>query len=168
MPAVLLVIVVYLVAVIQTSLVDVLRIGQVAPDLLALTAVVWVLLARGRSAFLVAGAIALVGDLIAPGHLGVGAGWMLAVGYGLWRLQAVVKLTNLGTQLLVIWAAVTVWAVGVGLSGWLLGDVSLSLPTVTARAAGVGLYTAAVALPVLMVVGWLREPWIARARKMEY
>lgn len=168
MGAVLLVVVVYLAAVVQTSLVDMLRIGHVTPDLLALTAVVWVLLAPGRSGFLVAGAIVLVGDLIAPGHLGTGAAAMLVVGYGLWRLQARAKLANLGAQLLAVWAAVTVWAIAVGCSGWLLGDVSLSLSTVAARAAGVGLYTAGVALPVLMVVGWIREPWIARARKMEY
>ena len=57
-------------------------------DLLALLAVVWLLTASGTRAFLVAGAIALVGDLIAPGRLGLGFGWMLLVGYGVTQVRA--------------------------------------------------------------------------------
>jgi cell shape-determining protein MreD len=162
--------IVYIAAVAETSLVDVMRVGSVTPDLLALVAVVWVLTAAGPRAFLVAGAIALMGDLIAPGRPGVGMAWMLLVGYGITRLRARFQGATDGRgfvwQVPCVWAAVTVWAAAVGLTGRLLGDVSLPWPTLLARAAGVGVYTAGVSLPVLMVVGWFREPKLARQKKL--
>jgi hypothetical protein len=176
MRPVLLFLTVYLVAVAETSLVDVMRVGNVTPDLLALVAVVWLLTVAGPRAFLIAGAIALVGDLIAPGRLGVGTAWMLLVGYGITCLRARLQGATdgrgfTGAQLLwqvpMVAAAVTVWAAAVGLSGRLLGDIWLPLSTILTRAAGVGIYTAGAALPVLMVVGWVREPKPARRRTLE-
>jgi len=174
MRVVLLFLTVYLAAVAETVLVDVIRVGEVTPDLLALVAVVWLLTAGGPRAFLVAGAVALVGDLIAPGRLGVGTAWMLLVGYGVVRLRLCFRAaTNgrgfTGAQLLwqvpMVAAAVTVWAAAVGLTARLLGDASLPWSTILTRSAGVGIYTAGVALPVLMVIGWIREPLLARRRK---
>ena len=162
--------VVYVAAVAETSLVDVMRIGHVTPDLLALVAVVWLLTAAGPRAFLVAGVVALVGDLIAPGRLGVGMAWMLLVGYGVTRLRGRFRGATDGRGFIwevpCVWVAVTVWAAAVGLTGRLSGDVSLPFSTILARAAGVGIYTAGVGLPVLMVVGWIREPRLARRRKL--
>jgi hypothetical protein len=175
MRCVILTLTVYVAAVAETSAVDLLRVGNVTPDLLTLAAVVWLLTAVGPRAFLVAGAVALVGDLIAPGRLGVGMGWMMLVGYGVTRLRARFQgatdgrgfmWQQLAWQVPCVWAAVTVWAAAVGLTGRLLGDVSLPWSTILARAAGVGTYTAGVALPVLMVVGWIREPYLARQRKL--
>ncbi len=158
--------IVYFAAVVETSLVDVMRIGQVAPDLLALTAMVWLLAATGPRAFLAAGAIALAGDLIAPGRLGVGMGWMLLLGYGLTRLRARVKLDHLLVQVPAVLVTVTLWAVAVGLTGRLLGDVSVPWSMLLSHAAGVGLYTAALSLPVLMVAGWIRQPYLARQARL--
>ena len=175
MRVVLVSLIVYLAAVAETSLVDVIRVGEVSPDLLALVAVVWLLTASGQRAFLAAGAVALVGDAIAPGRLGVGMAWMLLIGYGISRLRAHFQgATNgrgfTGAQLLwqvpMVAAAVTVWAAAVGVTGRPLGDVSLPWSTLLARSAGVGIYTAGVALPLLMVVGWIREPLLARRRKL--
>jgi hypothetical protein len=167
---VVLALIVYVGAVAETSLVDVMRIGDLTPDLLALVAVVWLLTAAGPRAFLVAGAVALVGDLIAPGRLGVGMAWMLLVGYAITRLRARFPGATNGRgfmwQVPCVWAAVSVWAAAVGLTGRLLGDVSLPWPTILTRAAGVGIYTAGVALPILMVAGWIREPYLARRRKL--
>lgn len=162
--------IVYLAAVAETSLVDVMRAGDVTPDLLALVAVVWLLTVAGPRAFLVAGAVVLVGDLIAPGRPGVGMAWMLLVGYGVTRLRVRFQGATDGRgfmwQVPCVWVAVTVWAAAVGLTGRLLGDVALPWSTLLTRAAGVGVYTAGVALPVLMVVGWIREPLLARQRKL--
>ena len=170
-----LILVVYIAAVVDTSPVDVMRVGHVTPDLLVLVAVVWLLTASGPRAFWVAGAVALVGDLISPGRLGVGMAWMLLVGYAVIRLRARFQGATNGRGFMwqkLVWqvpcvlVTVTVWASAVGLSGRLLGDVSLPWSTILARAAGVGIYTAGVALPVLMVVGWTREPLVARQRKL--
>jgi rod shape-determining protein MreD len=156
----------YLAAVLETSLVDVLRIGPVAPDLLALAAIVWLLTASGRWAFLAAGAVGLVSDLIAPGRVGVGMAWMLLVGYAVTLLRARWKLNYLVLQVPAAFVAVTFWAAGVGVTGRLLGDFPLPWSTILARSAEVGLYTAGVALPVLMVTGWIREPLLARQQKL--
>lgn len=166
----LLTLIVYLAALAETSLVDVMRIGDVTPDLLASVAIVWLLTAGGPRAFLVAGAVALVGDLIAPPRLGVGMGWMLLIGYGVTRLRGRFRGATDGRGLMwevpCVGVAVTVWAAAVGLTGRLLGDVSLPWSTIVIRAFGVGIYTAGVALPVLMVVGWIRQPRLARRRKL--
>ena len=157
---------VYLAAVLETALVDVLRIGDAAPDLLALLAIVWLLTARGPRAFLAAGTIALAGDLLAPGRVGVGMFWMLLVGYAVTRLRARCKFDYLVFQVPTAFVAVTVWAIAVGASARLLGDVALPWWSIVARGAAVGLYTAAVCLPVLMVVGWIGEPLLAKERKL--
>jgi hypothetical protein len=175
MRVVLLLLGVYLAAVAETAVVDVIRVGEVTPDLLALVAVVWLLTAAGPRAFLAAGAVALVGDLIAPGRLGVGMAWMLVVGYGITRLRARFQGAtdgrgfvgiDLAWQMPTIGAAVTMLAAAVGLTGRLLGDVWLPWSTILIRSAGVGIYTAGIALPVLMVVGWIREPLLARRRRL--
>ena len=163
MLAILLIPLVYLAAVMETSLVDRLRIGALTPDLLALVAVVWLLVSTGPRAFLVAGAVMLVGDLISPGHVGVGTAWMLWVGYGLNRLRLHAAMGHFVLQAPAVLVAVTAWAAGVGLTEWLLGTASLPVADVLARACGVGLYTAGVALPVLMIVGWAREPRLKQA-----
>ena len=158
--------IVYVAAVLETALVDVMQVGRVTPDLLALTAVVYLLVAAGPRAFLVAGAVALVGDLIAPGRVGVGMAWMLLVGYAVVRLRAYVKLDHVVRQVPIVGMAVALWAVGVAVTGRLLGDVPLPWSTLFVRAAGVGLYTAGLSLPVLMLTGWIREPFLARQRRL--
>ena len=166
MKALILTLIVYVAAVFDTALADAMRIGHAAPDMLALTAVVWLLFSAGPRALLAAGLIALVGDLVAPGHVGVGAFWMLLVGYAISRLRMLVKLNHLPEQVLVVWAAVTVWAIAGGLTGRLCADVPLSSMTVVSRASATGLYTAGVSLPVLMVLGWFREPRLASQGKL--
>jgi len=154
---VLLVPILYLVAVVETSLGDLLRIGTVEPDLLALLAVVWLLRWPGPWAFLVAGLIGLAEDLLAPGRLGLGLGSFLLIGYALALLRTRFRLGLLVLQVAAVLVAVctltTIQAVG----HWLLGTVSVSLPTLLARAASVGLYTAGLSLPVLMILNWLTD-----------
>jgi rod shape-determining protein MreD len=161
----LLAVIVYVAAVVETSLGDVMRVGRVTPDLLALVAVVYVLAARSPRAFLAAGAIALAGDLIAPGRLGVGAAWMLVVGYAVGRLRHHVRLDHFTAQVPVVGLAVACWATGVAATARLLGDLPLAWPAIAVRSAGVGLYTAGVAIPVLMVLGWTRERAVAPQRR---
>jgi len=162
----LLVVIVYLAAVVETSLDDVMRVGSVTPDLLALVAVVYVLATRSPRSFLVAGGMALAGDLIAPGRPGVGAAWMLVVGYAVGRLRHHVRLNHFAAQVPVVGLAVACWAAGVAVTARLLGDLPLAWSAIAVRAAGVGLYTAGVALPVLMVLGWTRERAIALQRQV--
>ncbi len=153
----LLAIFVYLAAVADTALAEVLRVGNVAPDLVALVAMVWVVLARSRWAFLTAGAVALLGDLIAPGRVGVGAAWMLLVGFGLAWLARQMRSRGPAVRLPLVAGAMTVWCLGLAATAVVLGDAARPLGTQLAQALGAAVYTSAVALPVLMVAGWARS-----------
>ena len=157
--------IVYVAAVLQTSLVEVIRIGRVEPDLLAMTALVWLLVAARPRGVLVAGLTGLAADLISPGRLGLGLACYLAVGYGLSRLRARVDLDSLSAQLAAVWGGAMLLALGEAVGRWLLGEPVPTLPASLAGALGVGLYTTAVSLPVLMVVSWIRQPRLARRRR---
>ena len=162
----LLVPIVYLAAVVDTSLADRLQVGHVAPDLLALVAVVWLLVAGSPWGFLAVAAIGLAGDLISPGRVGLGMASFLLVGYAVTRLRGRVALESLAGQVAVVLAAVTLVGLAVATGRWLLGETAEALPALLARAMGVGLYTAGVSVPLLMVIGWIREPLLKRRRKL--
>jgi rod shape-determining protein MreD len=149
----------YLAAVVQTSLADALSVGHVMPDLLALVAVLWLLVTPGRRAFLVAGLIGLVVDLISPGRLGIAAASFLLVGYGVTRLRTKLDLDHLAWQVPIVWMATTALAAILALGGWLAGQTAVPLPALLVRALGVGVYTTGVSLPLLMIIGWIREPF---------
>jgi rod shape-determining protein MreD len=158
--------IVYAAALLETSLADVVRVGHVTPDLFALVAVVWLLLVPAERSFLVAGAIGLAADLIAPGRVGLGLACFLLVGYGVARLRARCELEHLVGRLAVVFAAATLLAAGLAAGRWLMGETSLPLSTMATRALGVGLYTAGVSLPVWMLIGWLREPLRPRQNRL--
>jgi len=156
----------YAAAVLETSLADVLQVGHVAPDLLAMIAIVWVLLAAGPRAFLIAGAIGLLADLIAPGRVGPGLACYLLVGYAVGRLRTRFLPDHPVGQVATVWVAVSVLASGLAIGRWLLGETSLAPGLLLGRAVGVGVYTAGVSLPVLMIVHWIREPSRAREKRL--
>ena len=158
--------IVYVAAVADTSLADRMQVGRVTPDLLALTAVVWVLVAGTPRGFLVAGAIGLLGDLIAPGRIGLGMICFLLAGYVITWLRQRRALEHLVGQVAAVFGAVSLLAAGMAAGRWLLGELPVELPTLLFRSLGVGVYTAGVSLPLLMVIGWIREPLLARRRKL--
>jgi len=157
---------VYLAAVAETSLADLIAVGHVVPDLLTTVAMIWLLTASGSRIFLAAGGIGLAGDLIGPGRVGVGLAGLLLIGYAVARLRARFPLENLPARVLTIWAGVTILAVGQAFARWVLGEVAVGLPTAVTRALGVGAYTVGVSLPLLMVIGWIREPYLARQNRL--
>jgi rod shape-determining protein MreD len=158
--------IVYVAAVLETSLADAIRVGYVTPDLLAMVAVIWILVTRGRWTFLLAGAIGLAADLIAPGRLGMGTASFLLVGYGLTRLRTKLELDHLLWQVPLVGVATTVLAAGQAIGSWLLDETAVPLAALLARALGVGVYTAGLAVPLWMVIGWAREPFRVRRKKL--
>ena len=155
---VLLVPIIYVVAVLQTSLAGVLRVGHVGPDLLALVAVIWLLTDSEPRAFVAAGGIGLVGDLIAPGRVGLGMACFLLVGYAVGRLRARLPTGHLVGRVAIVGIAVSLASLGIGCGDWLLGEPSPGLREIATRSAGVGMYTAGVSIPLLMILGWIGEP----------
>ncbi len=160
----LLVPIIYVAAVLQTSLADVFRVGHVGPDLMALVAVVWLLTDSEPRAFVAVGVIGLVEDLIAPGRVGIGMACFLLVGYAVGRLRTRLPIDHIAVRALIVLVAVVLTSLGIGFIGRLLGDPSPGLREIVARSVGVGIYTAGVSIPLLMVLGWISDPYrVSRA-----
>jgi rod shape-determining protein MreD len=157
---------VYVAAVLQTSFVDAMRIGPCTPDLFVLLAMSWLLAGSGRCGFLGAGLVGLAADLVSPGRLGIGAAWLLVVGYAVSRVKTQFGLEHWTTQVPAVALAATVWVVATGLTRWLAGEIAIAPLAIVERALGVGLYTGVAALPWFMVLGWIGEPFLARRRKL--
>jgi rod shape-determining protein MreD len=158
---VLLFIVVYVLTVVQTVIAPAWAIGPIGPDLLAVTAVAWVL-CRGKShAVYVAALIGLTADLISPGLVGAGAAAFAVAVYLLLKIKSrlalgdVVSRTAAVCFVATLIAALTTAAAAV--SGELTGDWS----RVPLRCLGVGLYSAGVALPLFIAIG----PWRTTGRR---
>ncbi len=148
----------YLAAVTQISLAPAIEVRHVMPDLFALVAVLWSLRNSGRQALLGAAFVGLLYDLTsAAAPLGIGLGIYAIAGYALSRLQSRASGMFLAVQLVVVWLAATFIALGEAAAARIVADTTLSWTTLTVRGVSVAVYTTAVALPVLMVIGWLPE-----------
>ncbi len=151
---------VWLAAVMDTSLAPFWSIGIVTPDLMALAALTWIFVSRHRSDPLWVGIIGLAADLIAAGRVGPGMAAFALAGYGLTALRSHVRLENPVLQTICVWIIVTLIALLVTVAGRLLGDTMSNWSSALTLAGAVGAYTAAIALPLLLVIGWLWEPLI--------
>ena len=100
MALVLLIPILYVAAVLQTSMVDLVQVGPLGPDLLALTAILWLVTAAPSPwAVLVSGGIGLLEDLISPGRVGFGAISFLLAGYAVVRLRGRFRLDHLASRI---------------------------------------------------------------------
>jgi rod shape-determining protein MreD len=160
----LLLIAVYCAAVLQTSLAPALEARHVVPDLFVLVAIVWQLnMARPRG-FVAASLVGLACDLTSGGPLGIGMGLFALAGFLVGWLREKVDASHLLAQLIIVWLAATAIAAGEVVIRRFLGETALPWTTLAVRAASVGVYTTGVALPPLMMIGWLREGRLSRER----
>jgi len=167
MALVLLAPILYVAAVVQTSMVDLVQVGPLAPDLLALTAILWLLTAAPSPwAVLVAGGIGLLEDLISPGRVGFGAISFVLAGYAVARLRGRFRLDHLASRILTVCVAVTLIVLCVAAGRWLCGELAMAPGKLLTRAVGVGVYTAGVSIPVAMVLGWLGQSSRQRERRL--
>jgi rod shape-determining protein MreD len=149
---------IYIAGVLETTLGDALQVGHVGPDWMALLAVIWVLWVPGPSTLPVAGFAGLASDLFSPGRLGPAMAAYLVAGYVLGCLKSKPPRKGVFWQVPIVFASVTALASAIGLTHWLLGESSNSLATLLVRALGVGIYTAGLSVPVLMVLSWTWKP----------
>jgi cell shape-determining protein MreD len=126
----------------------------------------WLLAGSGRYGFLGAGLVGLVADLAGPGRLGIGAAWLLVIGYAMSHVKARFGLEHWTTQVPAVALAAAVWVLAAGLTRWLAGEIAIAPPAIFHRALGVGLYTGAAGLPCFMVLGWVSEPFLTRRKKL--
>ncbi len=148
---------VYAAAIAETSLASAIEVRHVTPDLFALAAILWQLTAGRTRGFVVAAAVGLAYDLTAAGPFGLGLGLFALVGYGIARLRGNLDLDHVALQLAVVVAATTTIALGEGAAWRLLGETALPWSTLAVRATSVGVYTAAIALPLLLFRGWFHR-----------
>ena len=149
---------VYTAAVLDTALAPAWSIGEVRPDLLALSAIGAAFLGHKSSACMLASAIGLFADLTAIGRIGAGMACFAFIGYVVMRFKPRLNALPIWAKTISLAPAVAAAALGVGLTRKLLGEIDLGLLTFALRCLGVGIYTAAIALPLLMLHHWAREP----------
>jgi rod shape-determining protein MreD len=148
---------VYLAAVLETWLAPRWEVSGAGPDLMVLVAFTWLTCSTGRSAILVAAMAGLASDLGSSAPLGLGMAVFALVGYcGVWLRRRLV-LDHFPAQLGMLWFAAGATTLLQGFILHLIGQSTLPMRTLFERGALVGLYTAALAIPIFMIIGWRTE-----------
>ncbi len=107
--------------------------------------------------FLAVAVVGLLSDLTSAGPLGIGMAVFALVGYGITALRGKLDLDHFIVRLTVLWLAVTTIALAQGIAWKLTSETSLSWPTLAVRGVTIGVYTAAVGLPLLTMIHWRRR-----------
>ena len=147
----------YTAAVADTALAPVLDVYHVAPSLLALLAIAWVVTAAASPWRVVqCAAIGLVFDFNGGGHAGIGMAGFAVAGFVLLHFRPAMRRLDPVGQALVTAALVAALLLVVGLGNLLFGQALPALPVALFRGLAAGAYTGAVSLPVWMILDWLR------------
>ena len=148
---------VYLAAVLETWLAPRWEVSGAGPDLMVLVAFTWLACSTSRGAILVVAIVGLASDLGSSAPLGLGMAVFALVGYCAVWLRRRLMLDHFLARLGMIWFAATATTLLQGVVLRLIGQSTLPLRTLIERGALVGLYTAALAIPVFMIIGWRTE-----------
>jgi rod shape-determining protein MreD len=149
---------VYLAAALQTILSPGWQVAGVVPDLIALTAFTWLAVSKNRYGFVLVALLGLVADLGSPVPLGLGMATFALVGYLLLRLRLRVHLDHLSGQIATVALATASICFVQSVALRILRETSLPWLLLLPRCILVGLYTAGLSVPVLMLIGWLQAP----------
>lgn len=155
----------YIALALDATLVDLLAVGRVAPDVLAIVALACALSwpASARTVWVV-GLIGLVSDLAASGRLGAGMASFALVAYTTMQLRGRIDTHHPLVQAALTWPAATVIAVCAAAAQRIGGELDTPVWGTLGCCLLVGGYTAALSLPVWMVFGWIAEPLLRRQR----
>ncbi|MBX7164996.1 MAG: hypothetical protein K1X74_01485 [Pirellulales bacterium] len=150
---------IYLAAVLEVALDRAWSVGDVAPSVFVLVAILAMQLGRLRPAWLVAGLVGLAADLNAGGILGVRTGGLMLVVAamellppGRWQRHPICLCATVGLAAL----AVDTWVALAGIVG-----LAPSLPATWYAPLVNGLYTAGLTLPCTLIASWMgadRQP----------
>jgi rod shape-determining protein MreD len=148
---------IYVAAVLQSALGPRWEIAGAAPNLLIVVALVWLTVSLNRHALAIVAAIGLVSDLNSPGPMGMDMALFAMAGYTALWLRQRLMIDHFPGRLSVIWLAATFITLLEGIVLRFMAASPLALRLVFERSLLVGLYTMAVAIPVLMVIGWKND-----------
>lgn len=154
---------VYIAAVLQTWISPRWELSDAVPNLLALTAFVWLITNDGPRGFLVTALVGLVSDLGSSTPLGFGIAVYSVVGYGAIWLRRHMNADRLLGQLGVLWLAITAITLSEGITAMCLHQDQLTAPMLLGHTILVGLFTTILALPIFVIINWRR----ANHRPME-
>ena len=158
---------IYLAVAIQTTLVDAIAIGQIAPHVSAMAAVAVVLLHRTNLALAIAAAIGLLEDALWPGRMGVAMAWYLLLSWGLLEICERFDLQPLNRRVAATGLFAGMLALGEGATRYALREPTVGLSEIGVRAVGVGLYTAALAAPFWLVLNRFENAWRRQLARYE-
>jgi rod shape-determining protein MreD len=148
----------YAAACLQTALAEAVTIGRIAPDLLALVAAVIALVVGGNAGLGLVAAVGLIEDLLSSGRLGIATATYLLAGWAAIELAEHVDPRQLHWRVLASGLFAAAVACGVGLARSAIGEPSAGLFRVVGGGLGVGIYTAGLAVPAWLAIGWI-ERW---------
>lgn len=148
----------YVAAVAETALAPVLAVYQIAPSLLAIVAVAWVVSAAA-SPWSVAqvASIGLVFDLNVGGHVGVGLASYALLAFAAQRVRPTMRRLGPIEQAFLCAPLMVALLMLIAVGNALFGHAVAPLPVLLLRASAAGVYSAAMSLPVWMILDWVRD-----------
>lgn len=162
----LLLLAVYIAAILQAAFDSILRVGNIVPDWFAVVALLTVLTVRRPRPLTVGLLVGFAADLSAAGPLGISTALLSITTLSVAHLRRKLHIEHPTLQVPLIASATTLYALGVMLIANFWSTVTHGALATLLEAAGVGTYTAALALPVLMITAWTREPRPLRSLQM--
>ncbi len=148
---------VYAAATMQAAFDSVLCVGIVVPDWFVLTALLFVLTVRRSHPLLVGMIVGITADLSAVGPLGVSTALLALTTGTVAHLRRKLHIEHPIIQIPLIAIATTLYTLSI-IAVSTIGPSSTPNTAMSLLGAiGVGGYTAALALPVLLIIAWTRE-----------
>lgn len=154
MSSLLLIPMIYLAAVLETWLAPRWQVRGITPDLVALAALAWLSRSKSRYGFLMVALAGFAADFSSSAPLGLGMATFAVVGYAIIFLRQNLHLENILAQLLLVGLGATAICLLQSVVLRLVDRIAMPWQTLAERAALVGLYTTAVAIPLLIVLRW--------------
>jgi cell shape-determining protein MreD len=149
---VLLLAVAWLAAVFDCGVMPLVELRSCTPSACLLAAAASVALSKSDHAFLTAGGFGLAADLSGAGRMGLAMGCFALVGYAVVRLRATSKLHGMLRQAVELTVATLAMSVALALLHACFAGTEIAWPWLLKQALGAGLYTLALATPVLMLL----------------
>ncbi len=152
-----LILTVYAAATMQAAFDSALCVGSVVPDWFVLAALMFVLVSHRPQPLAVGILAGLAADLSAVGPLGVSVALLTLTTVAVAHLRRKLHIEHPAVQVSLVAIATTFYTLGILAVATLGPSFTPSIVTSHIGALGVGSYTAALALPVLLTIHWTRE-----------
>jgi rod shape-determining protein MreD len=158
MPYISLIFCAYFATVLEGRLASVWEVAGVAPDLCALLAFAWLTVPNRKLGLPAVAIVGLISDLSQSTPLGITLGAFGAFGFALIELQRRFRLDALPLRICAIAFATAAIALVQSVAARYTGQTLQPFGALIGRSLLTGAYTAAIAVPLLMVLSWRAAP----------